>query len=171
MTDKNSRLGTIFFATLLVITIPLFTMNDNAYAVSVDCNGHTIERGNFDLDPDIEVKIDGNLYNNNATITLDGKIYTVMIVSSFGTTNGTVANDFIVGTDSSDIIYGYKGDDFIVGLGENDYIYGDYLTGSNDPDNLTGGDDIICGNDGDDTLSGDHIMGKKVRIILLEEMI
>ncbi|MEM0030273.1 MAG: hypothetical protein QXN32_05080, partial [Candidatus Nitrosocaldus sp.] len=122
------------------------------------CNNHTIERGNFDTDPEDEVKVDGTVYNNGDTITLDGKSYTVKIVTSSPFT-GTTANDFIVGTSDADTISGGEGDDFIVGLGSNDRLSGDGIEGTSGNDTITGGNDILCGNDGDDDLFGDGILG------------
>ncbi|MEM4284839.1 MAG: calcium-binding protein [Candidatus Nitrosocaldus sp.] len=136
------------------------SMLDLAYAQvggGVECNGHTIERGNFDDDPEDEVKVDGTVYNNGDSITIDGKTYTVRIGSGF--VDGTSGNDFIVGSNVRDIINGRGGDDFIVGLDGNDDLSGDAIEGTNASDTIKGGDDIICGNAGDDSLVGDIIFG------------
>ncbi|MEO9365192.1 MAG: calcium-binding protein [Nitrososphaera sp.] len=155
-------------AILLLLVVVSMTITDGlrtVYAqaiISAECNGNTIERGNFDGDPEDEVKVDGTVYNNGEEITLDGKTYTVRIAtpSTYYTPyNGTSGNDFIVGTSSNDYIYGKGGDDFIIGFGGNDWLYGDRIDGTSDNDTLKGGDDILCGNNGNDILYGDYIHG------------
>jgi len=133
-----------------------------AQTTGVICDGYIIERGNFDADPDDEVRINGTVYNNGSTITLNTslgiKTYTILIATS-SYTLGTPGNDLIIGTNEDDDIYGKEGDDFIVGFGGNDYLYGDYIDGTPGNDTIRGGDDILCGNDGDDRLYGDSIYG------------
>lgn len=157
-------------ATLFLIAISM-TVTDGlmmvyAQPMSGTCVGHTIARGNFDNDRDDEVKVDGIVYNNNDSITLDTplgtKTYTVIIATSSSLDNpfeGTSDNDFIVGTNGNDIIYGKEGDDFIVGLGGNDGLVGDFINGTSGNDTIKGGDDILCGNNGNDGLIGDGISG------------
>ncbi|MEM4635114.1 MAG: calcium-binding protein [Candidatus Nitrosocaldus sp.] len=124
-----------------------------AQAGGVECNGHTIVRVS-----DTQISVDGISYNNGDTITLDGKSYTVRIVTSSPFT-GTPGNDFIVGTNGNDFIYGKEGDDFIVGLDGDDRLYGDDIVGTMANDTIVGGDDILCGNAGNDDLFGDGISG------------
>lgn len=124
---------------------------------TVTCNNHVITRGNFDLDPEDEVMVDGMLYDNGDTLTIDGKTYKVIIES--GDINGAFGNDFIVGGKDSDTIYGKVGDDFIIGFSGEDFLVGDGLEGITANDVIKGGDDIICGNDDFDNIYGDFING------------
>ncbi|MEM4351894.1 MAG: calcium-binding protein [Candidatus Nitrosocaldus sp.] len=161
--SSNSKIRSatcLLAAILAMILIPSSSTMYVVYAQELTgvCNNHTIERGNFDDDPEDEVKVDGTVYNNGDAITLDGKRYTVMIGSN-GTIHGTTANDFIVGTSDADTIYGKEGDDFIVGLGSSDWLIGDGIGGTPNDDNLKGWNDILCGNDGNDRLDGDNIAG------------
>ncbi|MEM4399936.1 MAG: calcium-binding protein [Candidatus Nitrosocaldus sp.] len=157
----SKKLSIIIATTLLIVLSMTITDVRMVYALPVDCNNHTIERGNFDDDDDDEVKVDDTVYNNGDIITLDGKTYTVRIVPITYTPPfiGTNSNDLIVGTNSDDAISGMDGDDFIVGLDGNDILYGDGISGTPSDDNLEGGDDILCGNNGDDWLRGDYIFG------------
>ncbi|SPC34215.1 calcium-binding protein [Candidatus Nitrosocaldus cavascurensis] len=159
---------TITITTILLLMVVSMTVTDGirtVYAqsatITAECNGHTIERGNFDADGDDEVKVDGTVYNDGDTITLPSGTYTIRIATPSWPTpyNGTDDNDFIVGTSGDDYIFGRGEDDFIVGFGGNDYLYGDVVKGTDGADTLEGGDDILCGNDGDDYLYGDVIGG------------
>ncbi|MEM2162105.1 MAG: calcium-binding protein [Candidatus Nitrosocaldus sp.] len=168
-TRRGAVLPLLFLAGIIassaIMMVP-FSMLDLAYAQvaggGVECNNHTIERGNFDADPEDEVRVDGTVYNDGDSITLDGKSYIVMIATPSTSSSpfiGTSGNDFIVGTSNDDFIYGKEGDDFIVGLDGNDWLYGDYIVGTNASDIIVGGDDILCGNAGNDYLFGDYIDG------------
>ena len=158
-----ARAPVLAIAVVLVIGIipymPVYAQPSPLVAVEVECHGLTIAGGDFDDDGEDGVKVDGIVYENGATITINGKTYTVLIGSSTTTINGTPNNDFIVGTNNNDTIYGGAGDDFIVGLDGNDWIYGDYLHDTDGNDTIIGGDDIICGNGGNDWLYGDGIFG------------
>ncbi|MEM2920022.1 MAG: hypothetical protein QXU29_04605 [Candidatus Nitrosocaldus sp.] len=155
---RRAVLPLLFLAGIIasnaIIMVPS-SMLDLAYAQAaaggggVECNNHTIERGNFDGDPEDEVNVDGTVYDNGYSITLDGKSYTVRIVTSSPFT-GTPGNDFIVGTSNDDVISGDAGDDFIVGLDGDDELSGDYIEGTMANDIIVGGDDILCGNAGND---------------------
>ncbi|MEO9366084.1 MULTISPECIES: calcium-binding protein [Candidatus Nitrosocaldus] len=168
MVEKSvtSTSGVATTAILLLIVVSM-TITDGLMVYAQQppmCNGHTIERGDFDDDTEDEVRVDNGttVYEDGDSITLDGKTYTVRIVTpstGLNPYNGTSGNDLIVGTNSNDVIYGKEGDDFIVGLDGNDFLIGDGLEGTNGDDVLNGGDDILCGNDGHDGLSGDDING------------
>ncbi|MEM4323974.1 MAG: calcium-binding protein [Candidatus Nitrosocaldus sp.] len=165
----TTRMLSIVTTALLILLLSMAARPVLVYAhippisTTVNCNNHTIERGDFDGDDtDVEVRVDLNLYNNGDIITIGSNTYTVRIAGSSSPSTpfiGTNSNDFIVGTNSNDVIYGKEGDDFIVGLDGNDWLVGDYIVGTTGDDTLTGGNDILCGNNGDDHLDGDVIYG------------
>jgi Ca2+-binding RTX toxin-like protein len=98
-----------------------------------------------------EMDIKGTVFNDNDTV-------------QWG-----ILRPSLVGTNTSDSIYGKTGNDILSGLDGNDYLYGeagndnlyggngnDYLNGGLDNDNLYGGNnnDILEGDMGNDKLDG-----------------
>lgn len=96
----------------------------------------------------------------------DGTVWNTADISALAN-KPTQRNDYIVGTDSADVIYSLDGSDIVYGKAGDDYIDGgngadrlyggagnDILVGGNDNDSIYGdqGDDLLYGGNGDDVI-------------------
>jgi len=109
--------------------------------------------GNIQLTVEaISTESDGDTYTTPAQtidIVIDQTINNVLLSDGESATN---ANDFIQGTNNSDVVDGGAGNDLITGSQS-----GDTLSGGDGHDKLHGGEgiDILSGNDGMDVIYGD----------------